>query len=69
MTDASLSSHVHDMDFTPDPAFAAQANGSADLYEAAAADHEGFWAQQARDRITWADGFDTVLDWSEAPFA
>ena len=35
MTDDSLSSHVHEMDFAPDPAFAAQANGTADLYDRA----------------------------------
>ncbi|MGL4176892.1 MAG: acetate--CoA ligase [Dermatophilaceae bacterium] len=57
------------MDFAPDPAFAAQANGTADLYDAASADHEGFWAQQARERIAWASDFHTVLDWSDAPFA
>ena len=28
VTDDSLSSHVHEMDFAPDPAFAAQANGT-----------------------------------------
>ena len=48
MTDDSLSSHAHEMNFAPDPAFAAQANGTADLYDRAAEDHEGFWAEQAR---------------------
>ncbi|MBT9257792.1 acetate--CoA ligase [Phycicoccus sp. MAQZ13P-2] len=69
MTDDSLSSHLHELDLSPDPAFTAQANGTAEMYDEAAADHEGFWARQARERITWAKEFDTTLDWSEAPFA
>ncbi len=69
MTDDSLSSHVHEMDFAPDPAFTAQANGTAAMYDAAAEDHEGFWAEQARTRITWAKDFERTLDWDDAPFA
>ncbi len=69
MTDDSLSSHLQEMDLSPDPAFAAQANGTAALYDEAADDHEGFWARQARERISWATDFDQTLDWSEAPFA
>ncbi|HEX6918066.1 MAG TPA: acetate--CoA ligase [Phycicoccus sp.] len=69
MTDDSLSSNLHQMDFTPDPAFTAQANGTAEMYDEAAADHEGFWARQARERVTWATDFEQTLDWSGAPFA
>ncbi len=69
MTDDSLSSHAHEMDFAPDPAFRAQANGTADLYDRAAEDHEGFWADQARSRVTWAKDFERTLDWDDAPFA
>ncbi len=69
MTDDSLSSHAQEMDFAPDPAFTAQANGTAEMYDEAAADHEGFWARQARERISWATDFEQTLDWSEAPFA
>ncbi|MBK8468440.1 MAG: acetate--CoA ligase [Actinomycetales bacterium] len=58
-----------DRSFPPDPAFAAQANGTADLYAAAEADHEGFWAEQARRYVTWSKPFTEVLDWSDAPFA
>ncbi|WP_235544244.1 acetate--CoA ligase, partial [Phycicoccus sp. Soil803] len=57
------------MDLTPTPEFAAQANGTADLYDAAEADFEGFWADQARQRLSWAKDFDQTLDWSDAPFA
>ena len=69
MTDDSLSSHAHELDLAPAPAFAAQANGTAEMYEAAAADHEGFWAQQARERITWATDFERTLDWEVAETA
>ncbi|WP_432524596.1 acetate--CoA ligase [Kineococcus sp. SYSU DK006] len=53
----------------PDPAFAAQAVAGPDLYERAAADRLGFWAEQAREHVTWAKDFEEVLDWSGAPFA
>ena len=69
MTDDSLSSHAHEMDFAPTREFAEQANGTADLYDRAAEDHEGFWAEQARSRVTWAKDFERVLDWDDAPFA
>ena len=69
VTDESLSSHVHEMNFAPEPSFAEQANGTADLYDAAAADHEGFWADQARSRLTWSKDFERTLDWDDAPFA
>jgi len=55
--------------FPPSDEFAAQANGKADLYDAAAADHEGFWADQARSYLTWTKDFEQTLDWSDAPFA
>jgi acetyl-CoA synthetase len=69
VTDDSLSSHLQEMDFAPDPAFTAQANGTAEMYDEAAADHEGFWARQARERVSWATDFGQALDWSGAPFA
>jgi acetyl-CoA synthetase len=55
--------------FPPSPEFTAQANGKAELYAAAAGDHEGFWAAQARTFLTWSKDFETTLDWSDAPFA
>jgi acetyl-CoA synthetase len=55
--------------FPADPAFSAQANGTAPMYDAAAADHEGFWAEQARRYVTWSTDFTQTLDWSDAPFA
>ena len=70
MSNETLSNLLHeDRSFPPDPAFTAQANGQAQLYAAAEADHEGFWADQARRYITWSKDFTQVLDWSNAPFA
>ncbi len=57
-----------DRRFPPDEAFAAQAIASADLYEQAAADRLGFWADQARG-LSWNTEWSQVLDWSDAPFA
>ncbi|MFC8504425.1 acetate--CoA ligase [Pedococcus sp. NPDC057267] len=55
--------------FEPSAEFAEQANGQAGLYDEAAADFEGFWATQARERISWSTDFGQTLDWSGAPFA
>jgi acetyl-CoA synthetase len=54
--------------FEPPPAFTANAvvNDPA-IYERAAADPEGFWAEQA-ERLTWFKRWDTVLEWTP-PFA
>mgnify|MGYP000020478435 CR=1 FL=1 len=54
--------------FPPDPAFAAQANAQADLYEEAARDPEAFWARIARETVTWTEPFETTLEW-DLPFA
>ncbi|HYX96874.1 MAG TPA: acetate--CoA ligase [Geodermatophilus sp.] len=47
---------------------AAQANVGPDVYERAAQDRLGFWAEAA-DRLSWAQKWDEVLDWSNPPFA
>jgi acetyl-CoA synthetase len=47
---------------------AAQANVGPDVYERAAQDRLGFWAEQA-DRLTWTQKWDEVLDWTNPPFA
>lgn len=65
MTDESTAQET----YAPDAQFAEQANGTQEMYAAAEADPEEFWAQQARDRITWSTDFDQTLDWSNAPFA
>ncbi len=54
--------------FPPDPAFAAQANATAELYEEAASDLVGFWDRQARERLDWSMPYEQVLEW-DLPFA
>ncbi|WP_168583210.1 acetate--CoA ligase [Gephyromycinifex aptenodytis] len=58
-----------DQSYAPTSEFAAQANGTADLFDAAEKDFEGFWADQARKYVTWSTDFEQPLDWSDAPFA
>ncbi|HEX6341419.1 acetate--CoA ligase [Umezawaea sp.] len=60
--------HTESRTFPPSAEFAAQANATSALYDAASADREAFWAEQA-DRLEWDTRWDQVLDWSEAPFA
>ncbi len=54
--------------FPPDPAFTEQANIKADVYLEAEQDFEQFWADLARERISWFKDFDTTLEW-DLPFA
>ncbi len=53
--------------FEPPPALVAEANASEAVYERAAADRLGWWAEEAR-RLAWGKPFDSVLEWHE-PFA
>ena len=55
--------------FRPSPEFAAQSVADPSLYEAAKADRLGFWADQARELLTWHKPFTRTLDWSNPPFA
>ncbi len=55
--------------FPPPADFAARANMSdPEIYARAASDPEGFWAELA-EGLDWYRKWDTVLDWSGAPFA
>ena len=54
--------------FPPPPALAADPVATADLYERAATDRLGFWAETARERLDWDTAFTQVLDDSAAPF-
>jgi acetyl-CoA synthetase len=54
--------------FAPDPAFAAQANATAALYEEAERDYVGFWERLARERLSWDAPFEKTLEW-DSPFA
>jgi acetyl-CoA synthetase len=58
-----------DRRFPPTAEFAAQALGTAALYEEAQADRLGFWARQAKELLSWSKPFTRTLDWSEAPIA
>ncbi len=55
--------------FPPTPEFQAQAIAKPELYEAAAKDRLGFWADQARGLLHWHTPFTQTLDWSNPPFA
>ncbi|MDN5896751.1 MAG: acetate--CoA ligase, partial [Nocardioides sp.] len=54
--------------FPPPAKLAANANVTAEAYDRAANDFEGFWAEQA-ERLTWGQKWDRVLDWDNPPFA
>ena len=68
-TDETLANLLkEDRRFEPPADLAEHANLTADAYDRAAEDREGFWAEQA-ERLTWAQKWDQVLDWSNPPFA
>lgn len=54
--------------FPPSAEFAAAANVKADAYDEADSDRLLFWAKQA-ERLSWAEKWTEVLDWSGAPIA
>jgi acetyl-CoA synthetase len=54
--------------FPPSDEFAQQANAKAELYDAADADREAFWAEQA-GQLSWDTPWNQVLDWTNPPFA
>jgi acetyl-CoA synthetase len=69
VSDQAISNLAHEnRRFEPPAELAAEANLTADAYERAAEDRLGFWAEQA-ERISWAEPFTEVLDWSNPPFA
>ncbi|WP_456789458.1 acetate--CoA ligase [Cellulomonas sp. P5_C5] len=76
MTDTTPETHepglenllTEDRRFPPSPEFAAQANAQHGLYAWANADRPTFWAEQARELLSWEKPFEEVLDWSKAPF-
>ncbi len=57
-----------DRKFAPPEQFAAAANVTAEAYAEADRDPMAFWATQA-ERLTWAEPWSQVLDWTDAPFA
>ncbi|MGP5395654.1 acetate--CoA ligase [Arthrobacter rhombi] len=58
-----------DRSFAPSAEFAAQAVAREELYQRAADDRLGYWADRAREALTWETDFTETLDWSEAPVA
>ena len=57
-----------DRKFPPPAAFVEAANAQPSIYEKAEADFEGFWKDQALERIEWFTPPTVTLDDSEAPF-
>jgi len=55
--------------FAPSKEFSNQAIATAASYEAASADRLAYWADQARNVLTWVTDFTQTLDWSQAPVA
>jgi acetyl-CoA synthetase len=69
VSEEALSNLLHeDRRFPPPEDLAAKANVTAATYEHAAADFEGFWAEQAQ-LLTWGNQPTQALDWSNPPFA
>ncbi len=58
-----------DRNFPPSEDFAANANATQQLYTKAESNRPEFWAEQARERLTWDTPFTETLDFSEAPKA
>jgi acetyl-CoA synthetase len=69
MSEATLSNLLREnRRFDPPEELAAHANVTARDYDEATEDRLAYWAKQA-ERITWAEPFKEVLDWSNPPFA
>jgi len=58
-----------DRRFPPPAAVAAGSIATRELADAAKADRVGFWADQARELVSWQRPFTEALDWSQAPVA
>ncbi len=55
--------------FAPSQEFSDNAVATQASYDAAAADRLGYWADQARQVLSWDTDFTETLDWSQAPVA
>src|ERR671930_2599187 len=51
--------------YEPSSEFAAQANAQSEIYDR---DFEEFWETEGRERVTWFEPFDKLLEW-EPPYA
>jgi acetyl-CoA synthetase len=45
----------------PPPEFAAQANAQPSIYDK---EWQAFWEREGRDRVTWFEPFDKLLEWN-----
>ena len=54
--------------FPPSPSFSTQANAQPGIYDDAENDWQGFWARQARERVSWFKEPTVTLDDSTPPF-
>jgi acetyl-CoA synthetase len=69
VSEQGLSNLMHEeRHFDPPAELAKNANVTADVYAEADEDRLAFWGKQA-ERISWAEPFTDVLDWSNPPFA
>src|SRR5438128_300051 len=70
MTKAAIEDfYSEDRSFPPSPEFTANALvRDSSMHDQAEADFEGFWAQQARNLLSWSKPFERVLEWN-LPFA
>ncbi|WP_157560357.1 MULTISPECIES: AMP-binding protein, partial [unclassified Nocardioides] len=69
MTEETLSNLLkEDRRFEPPAEIAEHANLKEEAYDRAASDRDAFWSEQA-ERLDWAQKWDRVLDWDDAPFA
>ncbi len=68
MSQGSTHTDHEDLRFPPSEAFRSQALIGPEVFDAAAADRLGFWAEQART-LQWRTPFTKTLDWSNPPFA
>ncbi|WP_421083349.1 acetate--CoA ligase [Rothia nasimurium] len=55
--------------YAPSAEFSAQANAQPGIYEEAKEKGTEFWAEQARNLLTWYKPFTETLDWTNPPFA
>ncbi|HYM50404.1 MAG TPA: acetate--CoA ligase [Candidatus Limnocylindrales bacterium] len=64
---AIVSLQLEERRYPPDPEFARQANAQPEIYERAR-DYEAFWREEALQRVSWFEPFQTVLEW-KLPYA
>ncbi|MBF4575959.1 acetate--CoA ligase [Frondihabitans sp. VKM Ac-2883] len=55
--------------FSPSAEFARSAVATEDLVARAKQDRLEFWAEQARESVSWSKPFTRILDWTNPPFA